>query len=211
MSICEDTADALIAQCGVPKNLRMLSKLALTALNSKRSAPLDRLSSNKTILLTIRPKNQGGNSNYDIKGRISLWTSFAMNKHIDHKATWIDQETDLIEMQELLPWLSDLFVIRSQHDFKGVPADLDKVYDRTVSDSGVGKIAVQANDITDTIGIWKLLQRAKRIRQQPHPDRDGRGRQMDAHPGPGARRVDDLRVARKPERKRRRDRFRSKI
>ena len=161
VSVCAPTADGLIKQLRRAEELADVVEIRLDCLAFDQiGATLDQLKSYKTILLTIRPESQGGKAKYNIQDRVSLWTAYAMNQQIDHKVIWIDHETDLTTKKEFLSWVDDCFVIRSQHDMEGVPEDLSKVYDRTVSDDEVGKIVVQTKDITDTIGIWKLLQRA---------------------------------------------------
>ena len=161
VSVCAQTADGLIRQLRSAEESADVVEIRLDCLKTDQiGAALDQLKSNKTILLTIRPESQGGRAKYNIQDRISLWTTYAMNQQIDHKAVWIDHETDLIAKKEFLFWVDDCFVIRSQHDMEGVPEDLNKLYNRTVSDDEVSKIAIQAKDITDTIGIWKLLERA---------------------------------------------------
>ena len=161
ISVCTETADELVKLLRRAEEVADVIEVRLDGLKPDQIAPVfDRLQSEKTILLTIRPKSQGGKTDYNIQDRMSLWTQYAMHKRIDHKAIWIDHETDLIPKKEFLFWTEDCFVIRSQHDLDGVPDDLNRVYDRTVSDTEVGKIAVQAKDITDTIGVWNLLKRA---------------------------------------------------
>ncbi len=161
VSVCAQTADELIRQLRSAEESADVVEIRLDCLKTDQiGTALDQLKSDKTILLTIRPESQGGRAKYNIQDRISLWTTYAMNQQIDHKAVWIDHETDLIAKKEFLFWVDDCFVIRSQHDMEGVPEDLNKLYNRTVSDDEVSKIAIQAKDITDTIGIWKLLERA---------------------------------------------------
>src|SRR4029079_15783762 len=54
-------------------------------------------------------------------------------------------------------------VIVSHHDFVGVPHDLEQIYERlAATPAHVVKIAVGANDITDCIRIFHLLERARR-------------------------------------------------
>jgi 3-dehydroquinate dehydratase/shikimate dehydrogenase len=53
-------------------------------------------------------------------------------------------------------------VICSHHDFKGVPADLEKIYERMASTPArVLKLALHAEDITDCIPVFRLLERAR--------------------------------------------------
>ena len=162
VSICAETADKLIAELQRVENTADVIEVRVDCLKTDQITPaLDRLKSEKTLLVTIRPESQGGKAKYSIQDRTSLWTAYAMNRYVDHKAIWLDQETDLIGKKNLLFWVEDCFVIRSQHDMDGVPDDLQKIYEQTVSDKEVAKIVVNAKDITDTVGIWKLLTRAE--------------------------------------------------
>ena len=163
VSICEETVEKLMAELRRAEEFADVIEIRLDGLKVEHIGnALDQLSSEKSILLTVRPENQGGKINNNIRGRISLWTSFAMNKNIDHRTVWIDHESDLTAWQEWMPWTDDLFVIRSQHHFDGVPDRLDSVYERIVSDTQTGKIAVHAKEVTDTIGLWNLLERANK-------------------------------------------------
>jgi 3-dehydroquinate dehydratase/shikimate dehydrogenase len=54
-------------------------------------------------------------------------------------------------------------VICSHHDFVGVPQDLEKIYERmAATPARILKIAVQADEITDCLPVFHLLQRARR-------------------------------------------------
>lgn len=161
VSVCGETADELIKQLRRAEEFADLVEVRIDCLKAGEiSQAFNQLKSYIPILLTVRPKAQGGKTDYSVLDRMSIWNSYAMHKGIDHNSVWIDLETDLIAKKDTLFWAEDCFVIRSEHDLHGAPFDLNKVYDRTVSDTEVGKIAVQVNEITDTIGIWKLLERA---------------------------------------------------
>ena len=60
-----------------------------------------------------------------------------------------------------------LQIIASLHDFKKMPSDISNEFENLDSANRTGlsgeivKIAAQADDITDTISIWKLLEKAK--------------------------------------------------
>ena len=88
--------------------------------------------------------------------------------------------------------------IVSLHDFIKIPDKLDDIYsdigyaDNKEVTVDVIKIAVQANDITDSLAVWKLIERAQSRRQRNNSNSDGRSRKMDADFGFGARRVYDL-------------------
>lgn len=66
-------------------------------------------------------------------------------------------------------------VIISEHFFESIPTPLSQIYNEMKSSdedgikSDIIKIAVQTQDITDTIPIWKLLERAKSENQQIIP------------------------------------------
>lgn len=118
------------------------------------------LSSEKQILLTMRPKEQGGRSERNLTDRIGFWMEYALHKSLDHASIWIDHEHDLIPSKEFMFWVDQCFVVRSKHYLEGQIAELSKAYETVVSDTEVGKIAVTAKDATDAIGVWKLLLRA---------------------------------------------------
>ena len=58
-------------------------------------------------------------------------------------------------------------IIASEHFFEALPSDLNAIYENLKSEETddltdeIVKIAVQTNDTTDTIPVWKLLERAK--------------------------------------------------
>jgi 3-dehydroquinate dehydratase/shikimate dehydrogenase len=63
--------------------------------------------------------------------------------------------------------LSEVFgrsrLICSRHDFEGVPADLDSIYERmSKTPAAILKIAVRAFDATDCLKLFLLLERARR-------------------------------------------------
>jgi len=120
----------------------------------------EQLSSTKQILVTMRPKEQGGRSDRSLTDRIGFWTEYAIHRSIDHPSIWIDHEYDLRDSKDFMFWVDQCFVIRSKHYFEGQAADLQKAYDATVSDEEVGKIAVSTRNVTDAIEIWKLLLKA---------------------------------------------------
>lgn len=120
----------------------------------------EQLSSDKQILLTMRPKEQGGRSAKNLTDRVGFWTEYALHRLIDHGSIWIDHEHDLIPSKDFMFWVGQCFVVRSKHYFDGQIADLNKAYDTTVSELEVCKIAIATKDVTDSIGIWKLLLKA---------------------------------------------------
>jgi 3-dehydroquinate dehydratase/shikimate dehydrogenase len=84
------------------------------------------------------------------------------------RADFADIELDLAllfrrreaaEQRELLDWSR---VICSHHDFEGVPADLEKIYEQMASTPArILKLAVRADDTTACLPVFQLLARAR--------------------------------------------------
>ncbi|MBC7899646.1 MAG: shikimate dehydrogenase [Saprospiraceae bacterium] len=116
------------------------------------------LDSVKPVLLTFRPKEHGGNADVNLPGRIGFWMTFVRDGVPDEEKIWFDNEPDLAN---ILQWLPGCTVIRSFHDFSGVPDDLDALFDTLSAKGDVVKIACSVDTITNAIPIWKLLERAR--------------------------------------------------
>jgi 3-dehydroquinate dehydratase/shikimate dehydrogenase len=103
------------------------------------------------IILTFRPAEQGGYRVLRRPEREAFWEK-------NFKADWLcDIEADLV-VTSSFDWPR---VIVSHHDFSGVPDDLEKIYERlAATPARIVKIAVQANQITDCIPVFHLLDRA---------------------------------------------------
>ena len=118
----------------------------------------------RPLILTLRSGEQGGKNSFDYDRRRQFWLSL---KDIPGN-TLCDIELDLVlefsahAMQEQLPFSNDR-VICSHHDFSAVPSDLEQIYERmAATPAAILKIAVKANDATDCIPIFSLLERAQR-------------------------------------------------
>src|ERR1051326_358520 len=112
------------------------------------------------FILTFRPSEQGGHRVLSRAEREAFW-----------KGDWDASRTALADIESDLVCDKDASfidgpfdwsrVIVSHHDFNGVPADLEEIYKRLArSLADVVKIAVQANDITDCLPVFNLLDRA---------------------------------------------------
>ena len=112
------------------------------------------LSQATPIILTFRPAEQGGHRVLSRSQREAFW-----------KGDWSPSRTALADMEsdlvvEGVDWSR---VILSHHDFTGVPEDLEEIYERlAATPAHVVKIAVQANEITDCLRIFGLLDRAQK-------------------------------------------------
>ena len=121
----------------------------------------------RPLIITFRPAEQGGHRSLDLARRVRFWSeNFSPGNEL---ADYADLELDLAaylkaeadgRAQKLIDWNK---VICSQHDFAGLPADLEKIFARMLeTPARILKIAVQARDITDCLSILNLLEPAQR-------------------------------------------------
>jgi 3-dehydroquinate dehydratase/shikimate dehydrogenase len=105
----------------------------------------------RPIILTFRPAEQGGYRVLERPEREAFWSRDWSS------VEWCDVELDLVDSL----WGDWERVIVSHHDFNGVPHDLEQLYEQmAATPARVVKIAVSANDITDCIPVFQLLDRA---------------------------------------------------
>ncbi len=114
----------------------------------------------RPTILTFRPAEQGGHRKLDTKSRLRFWL---FNRPTS--AEFLDLELDLalnasvLDYGKKVDWTR---VICSHHDFVGVPADLKQIFDRmTQTPARILKIAFRADDITDCIAAFHLLDQAR--------------------------------------------------
>jgi len=153
--VCEKDLAALRSSCEHATEWADLIELRLDCL---KDLPEDaaRVLNNfsRPVILTFRPTEQGGHRDSTRAERQAFWTSLAPQIESD----WWDVEGDLVTALSL----NSSRIIVSHHDFSGVPEDLQQIYERLASTpAAVVKIAVQANDITDCLPVFKLLDRAR--------------------------------------------------
>ena len=114
----------------------------------------------RRTIVTLRPSEQGGHRELDAEARRLFWKSNA-SSGADYRDIEYDLacDADLFESVRSEDWSR---AICSYHDFSGVPEDLDHLYEAMASSRArIIKIAVHANDITDCIAIFRLLERAR--------------------------------------------------
>jgi shikimate dehydrogenase/3-dehydroquinate dehydratase type I len=107
------------------------------------------------IIITLRSPQQGGQLPHSADVRRAFWSRASQLPNV-----LFDVELDLLQKQSELAF--DLSrVICSHHDFTGVPEDLVEIYERmAATQAGRLKLAIQANDATDCLPVFKLLERA---------------------------------------------------
>jgi 3-dehydroquinate dehydratase/shikimate dehydrogenase len=124
-----------------------------------------RRASTRPWILTLRPAEQGGHREIDILNRLAFWVEhFLYDEEYEGLADIECELLFLIHQSEDERWkrLDWTRVICSHHDFTGVPADLEKIYERmAATPARILKLAVHAEDITDCIPIFNLLRRAR--------------------------------------------------
>ena len=107
----------------------------------------------RPIILTFRPSEQGGYRQLERHEREDFWRGIGIPGE-----ALCDIEADLADSSSF-DWSR---IIVSHHDFKGTPDDLEQIYERlAATPARILKIAVRANDITDCIRVFKLLERGR--------------------------------------------------
>ncbi|MGI8641402.1 MAG: shikimate dehydrogenase [Pyrinomonadaceae bacterium] len=166
VSVCAANADEMLEQIRRAEKLADVIEVRLDCIEPKQiRKAFAFLSSKKPLLLTYRPKEQGGKIESDLFQREVFWTVFVINGNNDIRKLWFDYEYDLTNFQKV----SNPITIRSFHDFSGVPENLNEILRNLSAKSEVAKIAVQAADITDSLAVWKLLEKAKSDNKQIIP------------------------------------------
>lgn len=149
VSVCEKTLDALESSAVRASESADFVELRVDCLT--RLEDLQRVLNlvSRPVILTFRPREQGGHRDLDHQARRLFWQTAPQTE-------WWDIESDLTPETD---WSR---VIISHHDFSGVPADLPEIYERlAATPARVVKIAVQANDISDCIPVFQLIERAR--------------------------------------------------
>ncbi len=109
------------------------------------------------VIITCRAVEEGGKQHVDHAARLRLLVDGARRfaDYCDIEASHYE------EAARLSPDLSRLIV--SHHNFEETPPDLGKVYDRvTALPAAVHKIVTRANNINDSLAVFRLLDSAIR-------------------------------------------------
>jgi len=122
---------------------------------------LPELAVGKRLLLTFRPREQGGQRDLSLQDRQNFWRSLPPD--IVNAITFADLEFDLVESlantNSPIPWEK---VICSWHNFDETPDDLIARYDRMANTpAAVVKIATMANRIGDSLRIFEFIEHAQ--------------------------------------------------
>jgi 3-dehydroquinate dehydratase/shikimate dehydrogenase len=114
----------------------------------------------RPVILTLRPAVQGGHEQLTKEFRLAFFKDRT-------NADFLDIELDLALSPEAVNTLDWHRVICSYHDFSGVPENLEQIYTEMAgTPARILKIAVRANDLTDCIPLFRLLERARKERRE---------------------------------------------
>ncbi len=119
----------------------------------------------RPIILTLRPAEFGGARPIRTEDRLFFRIHNSLLASDETRRDLWDLELDLALLAQKSDWgLVDWArTICSHHDFVGVPSDLEQIYERmAATPARILKIAVQADDATDCLPIFRLLARAQR-------------------------------------------------
>ncbi|MEO6050453.1 MAG: shikimate dehydrogenase [Pyrinomonadaceae bacterium] len=163
VSVSAETADEMIGNITRAEEFADVIEVRFDCLEpsqvDKCRMEIARLNFKKPLLATFRSPEQGGNNTASIEDRTAFW----QNPPLGFWAADVEEDV----FGEAADWSNRIL---SHHDFEKTPDDRDAVYFRlAASDTEIIKIAVQADDIVDTIPVWKLLKRAKSQNQQIVP------------------------------------------
>ncbi len=180
VSVCAETADELIKQIKCAEDLADVIEIRFDCLEK---VEIDKLwlrlqhfreKFDGKLLATFRPKNkgQGGNRELSSKERYEFW-NYCVVEFVD----WADLEFDFNDkLSKSLSGILSERLIWSFHAFGVVPNDnnLNLMFSKLSNlvqnqKPSVSKMAIRTDDITDTISIWKLLERAKAEKKEIIP------------------------------------------
>jgi len=160
VSVCAETVDEFIKKTKRAKEIADVVELRFDCLameefprdDFKKTEPIHNkiLTEvfNSEVIQTFRPKQFGGQREISEDELDNFWYS-------GYDGTWADVEEERVE--GVMHWIYHP-IICSHHDFERTPNNLTEIYQRLKNTGAhIVKIAIQANKITDTIGIWSLI------------------------------------------------------
>ncbi len=167
VSVCAETAEEFIQNIRRAEKFADVIELRLDCLNKDdvRGVVENLPKTEKTYLFTFRPREQGGNRDLTVVEKLKFWEHVFWSHDSDFM---IDIEFDHNLLNAVNPETKKRIV--SSHSFDGTVTHIDQTWQvmSEISDSLI-KIALQADDITDAIPVWKLLGVAKAENKQIIP------------------------------------------
>lgn len=114
----------------------------------------------KQIILTYRPKHQGGKKDLNRDERLNFWRN--LTSEIKSSNLLIDLEFDLLPEAARIEHKK----IISFHCFSGNSSSLEQVYRQLSTHTDIVKLAVFVDDAVDAIDVFKLLEFAEKEEKQ---------------------------------------------
>jgi 3-dehydroquinate dehydratase type I len=155
VSVCAENLEECIDQIKRAAVLADVIELRFDCLNNidlenlRREVKQIRRTFKGKVLATFRPSEQGGKRNLTFEQRKKFWIDSKISEFVD----WADFELDLAD--EYTGKSGEIFdkVIKSFHDFEKTPANLGDIYAQMAVNADLLKIAVQTEDIADTLPV----------------------------------------------------------
>ena len=158
VSVCAETAAEMLRQIRRAEDLADVIEIRFDCLKNPSGSFRHLKNLEKTLLATYRPFAQGGKRDISFQQREDFW----INSHVFEFTNWADLEQDISEEKINALWGKAFEkIIKSFHDFEKVPENLESIYKTLSENDAIAKIAVQTDEITDAIPVWKLLEKAK--------------------------------------------------
>ena len=167
VSVCAETVEKLIQQIRSAEEFADVIEVRFDCLEKDdvRNLVVNLPAIEKTYLFTYRPKDQGGKRVLKLGKRLKFWELVFRAVKSDFM---IDVEFEPSLILAVDPHKTHRIV--SFHDFEGTPDNLGLIWaGMTELSNAIVKIAVKADDITDSIAIWKLVGQAKSEKKQVIP------------------------------------------
>lgn len=166
VSICAETASELVQRIKRAGELADIVEIRFDCLPPTELARTKfKLPDFKRIfLVTFRPREEGGKRKLTVFERLKFWEAVCWANR--RKKFLIDAEFDIY--QALNHAAAQTIV--SFHDFIGNSENLNGFYTLfELINERVLKVAVQVDDLTDAVPIWKLFEKAKSEKKQIIP------------------------------------------
>jgi 3-dehydroquinate dehydratase / shikimate dehydrogenase len=169
VAICERSLEALQSAGTRASDAGDLVELRLDCLDEDDfNSGADRLkkllhSLSVPAIVTYRPHEQGGSSHANFESRLAFWNDqgLSLGSHLCDIELDIAQKLSLDTKSGSGAQVDWSRLICSHHDFRGVPGDLAQIYEALrATPAGILKISVKANDATDCLPVFQILERA---------------------------------------------------
>ena len=151
IAVCAETASEFLEKVEMAKPIADLVELRFDCLQADQVRIVREQINGDSFITTFRSPEQGGVRCLKLEERKQFWRD-------SFDSAIVDIEEDLVED---IGSLRSSVRICSFHDFNGVPADINEIFQRlSGTNADVQKIAVKANDAVDAIAVWRLIELA---------------------------------------------------